>query len=123
MNWDTRIEELERGRVRRVIMLGDGEALSYGEAVEGWRGDEDFRRHFVTLLADAPYDAYLWETPPVTRATWSREFEFILADSPALAAMRPDPAAFSEHFSGDGAAGSGPWWTLPGIVRIVPLTR
>ncbi len=112
MNWVTRIEELEHGRVRRVIVLGDGEALSYGEAVEGWRGDEDFRSFFVTLLADAPYDAYFWETPPVTKATLARQFEFIIADSPALAAMRPDTTAFSEHFMRDGAAGIAAFWNL-----------
>jgi hypothetical protein len=99
MNFGINIAHLQEGRVRRMSVLGDGKALSYADVVAGWRGSEEFRRFFIGVLADAPFDAYFWETPPVTRAGQDRGFEFILADSPTLAAMPADSTAFAEHFT------------------------
>ena len=43
-------------------------------------------------MAEAPYDAFLWETPPITKATAKRGFEFVLVDSPDLAWERYFPS-------------------------------
>jgi len=48
-------------------------------------------------LADAPYSAFRWETPPVTFGSSDRPFEFALLDSPELE-TEPDPDAFAERF-------------------------
>ena len=96
--WESQIDDLERGRLRRVRILCDGRPISYGEALDGWRSDETFRSFFNRTLADAPHDAYLWETPPVAKASLGRGFEFVLVDCPALAGMRPDPHSFAAHF-------------------------
>ncbi len=79
-------------------VLCDGKPASYGEVVEGWQSDSVFRAFFIGVLADAPYGAYLWETPPITRLTSTRAFEFVLVDSPALDRLIPDPEAFASHF-------------------------
>lgn len=83
---------------RRLAVVRDGRRLSYADVVVHWQSDEDFRAFFVRLLAEAPYDAYLWETPPISRATVGRGFEFVLVDSPELARLTPDPEAFAPHF-------------------------
>jgi hypothetical protein len=70
---------------------------SVADVVDAWQHDQDFRSFFNALLADAPYSAFRWETPPVTSDTLSRTFEFVLLDSPGLA-RSPDSAAFAEHF-------------------------
>ena len=101
---DTRIDTMDGGRVRRVKILSGDKLVSYAEIVECWRSDGVFRAFFIGILADAPYAAYLWETPPITRLTSKRAFEFVLVDSPALARPNPGPAAFASHFE---AAGSG----------------
>ena len=102
--WNARVDTLDQGRVRRVRIERDGEPVTYGEVVELWQGDEDsFRALFTTLLADAPYRAYLWETPPITRSTVARGFEFVLVESPALAGLTPDPEAFAHPFEAAGA--------------------
>jgi hypothetical protein len=49
------------------------------------------------MLANAPFAAYRWETPPNTSRTANRAFEFVLLDSPGLAS-NPAPEAFAEHF-------------------------
>src|ERR671919_933402 len=97
--WGTRVDVLSDGHVRRVAVLRDGAAVSYAEVVEQWRASRPFRTFFTALLADPPYQAYFWETPPVSRATAAQPFEFVLVDSPGLAGMTPEPGAFERHFA------------------------
>jgi hypothetical protein len=85
--WATRLDVLSDGRVRRVAVLRDDAAVSYAEVVEQWRKSRPFRAFFAAMLAEPPYEAYFWETPPVTRARAARAFEFVLVDSPGLAAL------------------------------------
>ncbi len=96
--WDARVETIEGGRVRRVRVLCDGKPLSYAETLWCWQSDDAFRAFFIRTLADAPYQAYLWETPPVSTEGPNRPFEFVLVDEPRLAGSAPDPRAFASHF-------------------------
>ncbi len=96
--WDAQLDTMDSGRVRQVRILSGEKPVSYAEIVERWRSDGVFRAFFIGILADVPYRAYLWETPPITRMTSTRAFEFVLVDSSALARLNPDPAAFASHF-------------------------
>jgi hypothetical protein len=97
--WETRVDVLSNGRVRRVALLREGVTVSYAEVVDQWQTNEVFRTFFAALLAAPPFEAYFWETPPVTQATAARAFEFVLVDSPGLAGLVPDPSAFAGHFT------------------------
>src|SRR5918996_3019468 len=97
--WGTRVDVLSEGNVRRVAVLRDGAAVSYAEVVEQWRASRPFRTFFAALLAEPPYQAYFWETPPVSCATAAQAFEFVLVDSARLAAMAPEPGAFADRFA------------------------
>ncbi len=120
MQWDTQIETMESGRVRQVKILCDGGQVSYAEVMDRWQCDGDFRDFFVGLLAEAPYDAYLWETPPITRVTSTRTFEFVFVESLDLARLSPDPAAFAQHFeAADIEIGVVSFWNLGGDARLV----
>jgi hypothetical protein len=108
--WTAVTETLDGGRVRKIAVQRDGEALRVADAVGLWQRDRDFRAFFTVLLAEAPFAAYFWECPPVTEATVERPFEFVLVDSPPLAVMPPDPRAFVSHFkAGDDIA---TFWNL-----------
>ena len=106
--WDARVEAIDGGRARRVRVVSDGHPLSYAETLVCWQSDKTFRAFFNRTLADAPYRAYLWETPPVTAGNSNRPFEFVLVDSPRLAGSAPDPQAFANQFAatrpGEGVA-------------------
>ncbi|MEM7022776.1 MAG: hypothetical protein AAF637_09290 [Pseudomonadota bacterium] len=96
--WSCSSETLSDGRVRRVALERDGASLSYESVVDLWRASESFRNFFIGVLAEPPYAAYFWETAPLTTTSASRPFEYIVADSPALASMPAEPEAFAAHF-------------------------
>jgi len=95
--WSTRIEELVRGRVVNVDF--ENRPAKYSEVLHWWQDDAVFRTFFIALLAEAPFSAFRWETPPITATSVGRPFEFVLLDSPGLVSQ-PDPEAFAEHFRG-----------------------
>src|SRR5262249_45727473 len=102
--WTQRSEKLGSGRVIRVVIELDVSVISYAEALRRWQIDADFRSFFNSVLADSPFSAFRWETPPVTAASVNRPFEFVLLDNPGLA-RKPDTDAFGEHFRGTAEGG------------------
>lgn len=101
--WRAHCEELEAGRCTRFVLELDARPASFAQALDGWVADQEFRSLFNDLLAGSRFTALRWETPPVTTATLTRQFEFILMDSPDLA-RAADPQAFAEHFADAGDA-------------------
>jgi hypothetical protein len=90
------VEALLQGRGRRYRLVRHGSPVSYSEVLHLWQSDAAFRARFNSLLAEAPFSAFRWETPPVTRATVDRDFEWVLLDTPGLD-RAPDPAAFASQ--------------------------
>ena len=97
--YNTDVTQLDEGRVLRFRLLRDGEPMSWSNVVHRWQTDQPFRHFFISVLADAPFPAYFWETPPVTRPSIDRAFEFVLVDSRSLAGVRTDEQAFANHFA------------------------
>jgi hypothetical protein len=93
--WSARDEQLAHGSVVSVDL--DNHPVRFSDVLRRWQDDPVFRAFFIALLADAPFPAFRWETPPITAASAGRPFEFVLLDSPELAGQ-PDPDAFAEHF-------------------------
>jgi len=98
-SYGTEITQLDKGRVLQFRLLRDGGPLSWSDVVDHWQNDQSFRCFFISILVDAPFPAYFWETPPVTSATISREFAFVLVDSKQLVGVRADQQAFANHFA------------------------
>jgi hypothetical protein len=96
--WTSRSEKLANGAIRIEIDF-DSTPVTYGEVLRRWQNDADFRTLFNGLLADSPFSAFRWETPPISSATTNRPFEFVLLNCPGLEGA-PDVDAFSEHFRG-----------------------
>ncbi len=98
--WTARDKILNHGKVRQISIDSNGKPLRYADVVEGWRSNSSFREYFISLLADAPYEAYCWETPPVTKNSFQDAFEFVLVDSPELGGVTASPSAFQGYFQG-----------------------
>lgn len=96
--WVARSERLSNGRGSKFAVERESSPVPYSDVLALWQSDAEFRAFFNTLLANVPYSAFRWETPPITTATATRPFEFVVLDAPDLAA-RPDADAFDEHFA------------------------
>lgn len=100
--WKSRIELLNADRIQKVSILSRANLILYSEVIQLWQHSEAFRAFFISLLADAPFSAFFWETPALTKATVNQVFEFVLVDSPQLAFVRADSSAFADRFSAAG---------------------
>lgn len=96
--WQSQRKLIESDRIHQISIFRDNKQITYSEAIELWQQDESFREFFISLLADTSMAAYFWETPPISKATVSREFEFVLINSPKLADIESDPSDFRQHF-------------------------
>jgi len=95
---DYTLDILRDGQAHAFRLMSDAEPLPYRRAIDLWQHSDAFRSFFLTLLAEVPFDAFRWETPPITTDTADRSFEFVILDSPGLA-RPPDPVPFARHFS------------------------
>ncbi|MEO8927005.1 MAG: hypothetical protein ABI306_07560 [Caulobacteraceae bacterium] len=91
--WEARWERWNRGE--RVSLLLDGAALSFGAALDALWRDEGFRSFLLGVLADAPFPAFFWEMPPITRADLSRPFEYVAIAAPGFDGGAADPRPFA----------------------------
>jgi len=96
--------DLCKPRLRRIRLQQDRAALSFATVLDRWQTDSAFRDWFSAQILDTPFPAVRWETPPVTRRTIERDFEFVLHDAPGLV-CRADPRPFAEHFHPAATAG------------------
>lgn len=95
--WQFRDEPLKNAAGYRFRLESDSAAIGFDRVIQAWQTDSGFRSEFNQRLADLPYTAFRWETPPVTKTTVTRPFEFVILDSPSLS-RPPDAEAFAEHF-------------------------
>jgi len=95
--WSVRTHQLTEMNGLKFFIDLDGKPASFAAVLHGWQSDPGFRIMYNDLLAGSPFSAFRWETAPVTSATVSRAFEFVLLDSPFLT-RTPEPEAFAEYF-------------------------
>jgi hypothetical protein len=100
--WTSGADDLTECGGQRIEVLSGSDHLSFADALTLLQSDEHFRQFFIDLLVNAPSSAFRWETPPVSKATLDRKFEFVLLDCPSLE-RAPDSAAFAAQFAADRA--------------------
>lgn len=97
---ETQLDE----RTRRYTLRRSDQALTYGEWLEELVAHAEFRRDFNAVLCQSSFEAFFFETPPVTFDSQSAPFEWVLVDGAPLQRMRPEPTAFEQYFRpGEGA--------------------
>jgi len=78
----------------------EGKFLSFGDVIERWIDDDQFRSFFCSLLTDSGLTSYVWETPPITIHHLNRLFEFVLLSLPNRAGS-PDRMTYAQYFDMD----------------------
>ena len=96
--WDAQIQTLDADRIQKIRITRNEDPARYSGVVQAWQDEEEFRSFFISLIAKAPFQAFYWETPPVSSATFDQEFEFVLVDSSQLRDVRADPLTFASYF-------------------------
>lgn len=119
--WQAEREKLTEGEGLRIRLHADGERLSWGRVIELWRTASGFRAFFNDLLADLPWSAFRWETPPVTRHGLDRTFESVVLDAPELD-RAANPADFAEPLERAGNTAVARFANLGGdALLVVPV--
>ncbi|CAB1118327.1 unnamed protein product [Ectocarpus sp. CCAP 1310/34] len=54
---------------------------------------------FLESMKETNFEAVFWESVPVTRTTTDKPYEYVLVDSPRLAAVTADGSPFAEHIA------------------------
>jgi len=96
--WTVQLHPLGRQTIKATLSDSTG-LLSFRHVIELWRDSESFRSFFTATLSQIPFEAFFWETPPVTRRTVDRVFECVVIESGALARLNPDTDPFSSQFT------------------------
>jgi hypothetical protein len=100
--WRTRKTTESSGRSIKLTIDDGKNLLPFSGVLRLLSHDEDFRSFYIRQFNDVPFEAYRWETPPVVRSNFDREFECVILDSPGLGS-NPDRKPFAQHFqSSDG---------------------
>lgn len=95
--WMADLHPIDRQATKGTLRDSFG-VLSFRNVIDLWQSDGAFRSFFATTLGNCPYEAFFWETPPVTWRSIDQSFEFILTESPLLAQSKPNSSSFAAHF-------------------------
>lgn len=73
--------------------------LTFGEVIGLWHKCAAFRDIFISTLQDEPFEAFFWETPPMTLKTMNSPYEHVVRNAPNLKDIQPTPEVFCEHLN------------------------
>lgn len=94
-------EDYSRGNTLRFQVLKSGEVMSYGQVLDHWVYNHEFRDFYCELIQDSGLTSYVWETPPLTINHLDRAFEFVLLNIPIWSAS-PDTRTYEKFFDENG---------------------
>ena len=87
------------GSLRLKFFEGE-HCLSFAGLLDSLAARGDFREVFQREMSAAPFVAFRWETPPLTRESLEQPFQCLLHDSPDLD-VPSDPTDFDAYFRQD----------------------
>jgi len=96
--WKYQTELIDAKRIHKISFFKGDKRVTYSEVIKLWQDNNAFNSFFSSLLAEAPFSAYFWETPPIFDSNLHQAFEFVLVDSPQLARVQPDSSPFRQYF-------------------------
>lgn len=99
--FETIIKEIEPDRVTHFSMTRNGSSISFADALELWKSNSNFCRHFSKTLADSKYSGFRWETPGLSRSQLNRAFEFVLLNCPSFSQRKTDSRTYAQYFKKD----------------------
>ena len=90
------------GSLCRYRVANGGATMEFQQVLNAWLDDHSFRKFFSSSIVDSGFPGLRWETPPLTRDSLARDFEFALINSPSFCCRKTDPETFRLQFSAAG---------------------
>lgn len=84
----------------KYAVSSNGKIFTFDEFYIALLNEKNGRATFTEFLRAIPFDAYYWETAPVTTLTQNRPFEFVIIESKPLKQIKGDERAFANQFNG-----------------------
>lgn len=72
-------------------------AVTWQDAIIFLQQNKTFRSLLTNTLANVPFPAFFWETPPITPINLEQSWECVVVAAPALSEVEPDPEPFREY--------------------------
>lgn len=95
--WMAYGQHLNHGTTQKVSICLENEPLTWHQVIECWQQETDFRTFTTQILKDSAYNAFFWETPPLTPNRLHHPWEFVLVDAPLLSKVAPNPKPFAAY--------------------------
>jgi hypothetical protein len=95
--YQSKISPQAHPKGQKVHLYRVNQQLTFAQVFDLWEQEVAFRTFYNTLLANSPYDAFHWETPPFNQNTCDQGYEFILLEGPGLTDVL-DPIPFQDYF-------------------------
>lgn len=91
---------IKHGTTYIYRIIRKGKPITFQHFIEGLIHDPDFRTYYNALLADAKFEGYFWEHPPISKKELEKPYEFVLVRSNSIHKVSAEPNAFAQHFTG-----------------------
>jgi hypothetical protein len=95
--WKSHPETIDSETIR-TSLTSDGRFISFREFFDLLQTSQEFRFFFTATIAESPFQAFFWETPPVSNRTLDQQFEFVVLQGISLLQLQPDPSPFESQF-------------------------
>ena len=89
--------QTQRFRFQISGETGNPTEITWQQAIALWQENHTFRHVLTTALAQVPFPAFFWETPPITTSSLHQPWECVVVAAPRLAQVTPNPSPFSHY--------------------------
>lgn len=95
--WQVSIHQQDN--VHHFQIKQDGAPINFEIFIDNLLVKPAFRTFYNTILAEAAFEGYFWEHPPISAATVDQAYEFVLIKNRLAHRMKAEPDTFAEYFS------------------------
>lgn len=76
----------------------EGHTLTVQEVINLWQESTTFRAFYNKILEEVPFMGFFWENKPISRATLSEEYEFVVIGTEAFNGLQTNQKPFEQYF-------------------------
>ncbi|HMB62361.1 MAG TPA: toll/interleukin-1 receptor domain-containing protein [Eudoraea sp.] len=92
------IESENNGNILLYKLKKNSKILTYEQVLNLWIENDNFLYFYNNLFRKCGFYSYIWETPPVTKSSFSNDFQFAILNTPSPANIIPDRVTYKKYF-------------------------